>query len=318
MNDHEIHHYMLQLSSKMEAEYRRIHETAILDPGTAGDEGEENWAELLRGWLPKSYTVVTKGKIVNSIGDFSPQIDILVLDSSYPPYLHSKKKYISEGVVAAFECKLSLRKGDIYKVLENSTLIKRMTVPELGTPRKELSSSILYGLLSHTHNWTSSIDDSIDIVEKHLYEADQKFVNHPREMLDLLCISDLSSWSSVKLPLTDRNEEGDLNYRTRLPKKPYPATYYACHSGITPHFGWQEQNYSPIGIFITELLLKLSDRDTSLRKIASFFGGVLTGSHSGTERIWPLSIYSEDLKKMVTFENLDEHISWGDWSPMIS
>ena len=306
MTDHEIHHYMLQLSSMMEAEYRRIHETAILDPGTAGDEGEENWAELLRGWLPKSYTVVTKGKIINSEGDLSPQIDILVLDSSYPPFLNSKKKYIIEGVVAAFECKLSLRKSDIYKVLENSTIIKRMTNIELGTPKKELSSSIFYGLLSHTHNWTSSSDVSINIIDKHLYEADQKFVNHPREMLDLFCISDLSSWSSVKLPLANRD------------KGPCPATYYACHSGITPHFGWQEPNFSPIGIFITGLLLKLSYRDKSMRKIASFFGNVFTASHSGINRIWPLSIYSEDLRKKITFENLDESVAWSDWSPEIS
>src|SRR6185369_12921717 len=43
------------------------------DGGTAGDEGEENWATLLRGLLPAAYHVVTKGKIISQEGQLSPQ-----------------------------------------------------------------------------------------------------------------------------------------------------------------------------------------------------------------------------------------------------
>ena len=65
---HDLHDFMRQLSNEMEAEYDRIQKRATEDPGTAGDQGEENWAELLRGWLPRTYAVVTKGRIISADG----------------------------------------------------------------------------------------------------------------------------------------------------------------------------------------------------------------------------------------------------------
>ena len=51
---HELYEFMLRLSDKMAANYKLIQRRATEDPGTAGDQGEENWAELLRGWLPRT------------------------------------------------------------------------------------------------------------------------------------------------------------------------------------------------------------------------------------------------------------------------
>lgn len=81
---HDLQDFMRQLSVEMSAEYERIQKRATEDPGTAGDQGEENWAELLRGWLPRTYEVVTKGRIISQEGVTSPQIDVLVLKGSYP------------------------------------------------------------------------------------------------------------------------------------------------------------------------------------------------------------------------------------------
>ena len=49
---HDLYNFMEQISDEMSAEYHRIQRRAAEDPGTAGDQGEENWAELLRGWIP--------------------------------------------------------------------------------------------------------------------------------------------------------------------------------------------------------------------------------------------------------------------------
>ena len=49
---HDLHEFIQQLGAKMEAEYKRIRKVASSDPRTAGDEGEENWAQLLRDWSP--------------------------------------------------------------------------------------------------------------------------------------------------------------------------------------------------------------------------------------------------------------------------
>lgn len=68
----------------MATEYARIQKRASEDPGTAGDQGEENWAELLRGWLPRTYEVVTKGRIISQDGHTSPQVDVLVSKECLP------------------------------------------------------------------------------------------------------------------------------------------------------------------------------------------------------------------------------------------
>jgi len=62
---HDLYDFMRQMSAEMSAEYDRIQMRATEDPGTAGDQGEENWAELLRDWLPRTYEVVTKGRIIS-------------------------------------------------------------------------------------------------------------------------------------------------------------------------------------------------------------------------------------------------------------
>lgn len=44
--------FFQQATDAMGADYKRISRRSKKDPGTAGDEGEENWADLLREWLP--------------------------------------------------------------------------------------------------------------------------------------------------------------------------------------------------------------------------------------------------------------------------
>ena len=95
MKRHDLHDFMSQLTSDIDAEYHRIQKTAKLDPGTAGDEGEENWAKILRDWLPATYHVVTKGQIINNTGELSPQVDVLVLYPTYPPLSTRQKEILS-------------------------------------------------------------------------------------------------------------------------------------------------------------------------------------------------------------------------------
>ena len=51
---HDLHDFIRQCRDEMASEYNRIYKRATEDPGTAGDQGEENWAKLLRGWLPST------------------------------------------------------------------------------------------------------------------------------------------------------------------------------------------------------------------------------------------------------------------------
>ena len=125
------------------AEYNRILKRAIEDPGTAGDQGEENWATLLRNWLPSTLKIVTKGRILSHEGIASPQVDVLILQPEYPNYLLDKKLFLAGGVFAAFECKITLESEHIEKFIKNSIEIKSHAEKRKGTPYKELQSPII-------------------------------------------------------------------------------------------------------------------------------------------------------------------------------
>ena len=91
METHDIHDFIVSTHDEISKEYARIRKRASQDPATAGDQGEENWATLLRKWLPTYFHVVTKGRILTDSGYASPQIDVLILYPSYPQILLDKK-----------------------------------------------------------------------------------------------------------------------------------------------------------------------------------------------------------------------------------
>jgi hypothetical protein len=120
---HDLADFMQAVTEDIGREYERIQKRVGEDPGTAGDQGEENWASVLRNWLPQTYHVVTKGRILSFDGVAGPQIDILVLRPVYPRHLMDKKLYLAGGVAAAFECKLTLKPEHIKKAVENALSI---------------------------------------------------------------------------------------------------------------------------------------------------------------------------------------------------
>jgi len=150
---HDLYDFMEQISSEMQDEYNRIRKRAAADPGTAGDQGEENWATILRGWLPRNFEVVTKGRLISYDGQLSPQIDIVVLNSSYPTKLRDKKVFLAGGVVATFECKTTLKAAHIPNVVNTTKLLKQLYLPRSGSPYRELQAPIICGLLAHSHSW---------------------------------------------------------------------------------------------------------------------------------------------------------------------
>ena len=188
---HDLKDFIRQLSDEMAAEYNRIQKRVTEDPGTAGDQGEENWADLLRGWLPRTYEVVTKGRIISQDGRTSRQVDVLVLKSIYPEKLLNKKLYLAAGVAAAFECKTTLKAEHIEKTVKTCAEIKNLYPAREGTPYKELHAPIVYGLLAHSHSWKGPKSTPEDNIRRKLLESDILHTSHPRECLDLLCIADL-------------------------------------------------------------------------------------------------------------------------------
>jgi hypothetical protein len=132
MAANELHSYLGQAQAPMAADYNRIRARSSEDPGTAGDESEENWADLLRQWLPSGYSVVTKGRILGATGEASRQVDVLVLRPAYPRGLIEKnaKLFLADGVAAAFS---SLNRRMSTRAMCSRRLWRASQTPVRGT-----------------------------------------------------------------------------------------------------------------------------------------------------------------------------------------
>jgi uncharacterized protein DUF6602 len=151
--EHELQTFFQQDRDELASEYERIRRRTIEDPGTAGDEGEGNWAKLLREWLPGSHTIVTKGRLLSVDGILSPQIDVVVLNPGYPQRLLNKKVHLASGVAAAFECKNTLESSHLTKAAQTAAFVRQLAGRRSGSPYRELFSPPIYGVLAHSHVW---------------------------------------------------------------------------------------------------------------------------------------------------------------------
>lgn len=289
--------FMKTATRNMADEYDRIQKRATEDPGTAGDQGEENWAELFRKWLPPTYHVVTKGRLLNHQGVAGPQIDVIILIPEYPEHLRNTKLYLAGGVVAAFECKVTLKVEHIRTAVESACSISRLLPQRTGTPYKELVSPIIYGLLAHSHVWTGDLSKPIDNVTRALTETTDAFVQHPREMLDFLCISNLGTWAASKMFIRPPGVDG-----SGAPV--FGPDYTACTSH-TAFLADEKKDFTPIGTLISLLFERLAWENHSIRNLADYFrASGLWGSGYGTMKFWDPKILSADLRSQATPERV--------------
>ena len=305
---------MVQIQDWMSAEYERISKRATQDPGTAGDEGEENWAELLRGWLPSNYNVVTKGRIIGHDGRTSGQIDVIVLKGTYPRELINKKMYLAAGVAAAFECKNTLRANHIDKAVRTSTDLKDLYPIREGTPYQELHSPIIYGLLAHSHSWKGESSTPVQNITENLLVADCLHVDHPRRALDIICVADLCTWASFKLTYIDPQIQvpGASEVLNLIYDGGKASTMYVQqqNSETTLH------DATPVGAFISHTIEKMAWEDSDMRDIAKYFTLTNIAGSGGSKlsRQWPSSIYSEQIRSRVEACMLTNGEPWSEWS----
>lgn len=313
MQSNDLIDFMKSATKQMADEYSRIQKRATEDPGTAGDQGEENWATLLRGWLPHTFHIVTKGRILSHKGIASPQVDVIVLQPEYPKHLLDKKLYLAGGVLAAFECKVTLKAKHINEFIKNSIAIKEHLHESTGSPYKELQSQLVYGLLAHSHSWKANSSTPIDTIENKLWETDSSDIKHPKQMPDLLCVADLATWSSTKMAFIGPKQISDWSSFSALYGANGSATSgYVCHSDEMEN---QTKDFSPIGAMITSLFDKLAWQVPSLQNLSLYFTLTnIQGSGKGSMRNWDSSIYSDEIRNKVEQGLLKNGVRWDEWS----
>lgn len=136
----------LKLSSKIDEIYH---------PTAKGTETELNWTGLLRTYLPERYTV-DSGFVVDHKGNISEQIDIIIYDRHFTPFIFRGENVVyipAEGVYAVFEVKPHLDKENFEYAVKKLTSVKKLERTSatfahiLGNNKKELFD-IIGGILT--------------------------------------------------------------------------------------------------------------------------------------------------------------------------
>lgn len=138
-------------------------------PGTKGDASEAIWLGLLNNYLPERYRA-TKAFVADSNGKFSQQIDIVIHDRQYTPFIwrfHGSEIVPAESVYAVFEAKQDISSQNIKYAVEKIKSVRALyrtslPIPHAGGiyPAKSLPW-ITGGILSLRSEWKPPLGDSM-------------------------------------------------------------------------------------------------------------------------------------------------------------
>jgi hypothetical protein len=134
-------------------------------PGTKGDASENVWLELLQKYLPRRYEAA-KAHVVDSRGVFSEQIDVVVFDRQYSPFIFNYEGQTiipAESVYAVFEAKQTVNAGLVEYAQKKVASVRRLhrtslPIPHAGGiyPAKPLIP-IYGGLLTFESEWNPGL-----------------------------------------------------------------------------------------------------------------------------------------------------------------
>lgn len=310
---HELFDFMQEISSEMKSEYERISRRVKEDAGTAGDEGEENWASFLRNWLPATYPVVTKGRILGSDGNASPQVDVLILSPNYPQHLRNKKLYFAGGVLAAFECKLTLRQRHIKKIFSTSKYIKNIEEKTAKTPYQEFNSRIIYGVLAHSHEWgKENVDDKVFSLLESVSKEYETAKMEIHELVDVICVSDAATYTLVKHLFYGKQEDEDIEEMMHELEADAVISfgYHAHWVDEGDPFGL---NGTIHGTLITCLMKKLAYFDSSIRNLTQYLKETdIEGSSIGQISSFPIDIDQKLIEDNFQLSGGEDNF-WNEW-----
>ncbi|NEV75918.1 hypothetical protein DYI24_02515 [Rhodopseudomonas sp. BR0C11] len=156
--------------------------------GTKGDASEQVWLDMLQAYLPQRYQAAS-AHVVDSQGNFSDQIDVVVFDRQYSPFIFKFQGQTivpAESVYAAFEAKQAINATQVEYAQKKVATVRRLhrtslPIPHAGGtyPAKQLIP-ILGGLLTFESDWKPAFGDPLVLA---LQVADEM------ERLDMGCVA---------------------------------------------------------------------------------------------------------------------------------
>jgi hypothetical protein len=138
-------------------------------PTTKGDATEKVWLELLQTYLPQRYQAA-KAHVVDSKGTFSEQIDVVIFDRQYSPFIFQYQDQTiipAESVYAVFEAKQSINAGHVDYAQKKVASVRRLHRTSLpipyaqGTYPPKPLIPILGGILTFESDWSPAFGQAL-------------------------------------------------------------------------------------------------------------------------------------------------------------
>lgn len=157
-----------ELNASVTADLQRARKT-LGHPTDLGDATEEIWIELFNKYLPRRYHAI-KATVVDSAGNFSEQMDVVIHDRHYTPLVFTfKDKHVvpAESVYAVFEAKQEMNASHIGYAQKKIASVRRLyrtslPVPTIdGTKKAKELTPVLGGILTLSCKWSPVFGDSM-------------------------------------------------------------------------------------------------------------------------------------------------------------
>lgn len=138
--------------------------------GTKGEATEASWIHLLQEYLPNRYAI-ERAMVVDSNGEVSQQIDIVIFDRQYTPFVINYEGLVyipAESVYAVFEVKQDISKEHIEYASEKVQSVRRLKrtsaliMDHTGKSRTKELFEIPAGILTLSSSWNPGLGDSFE------------------------------------------------------------------------------------------------------------------------------------------------------------
>jgi hypothetical protein len=209
-------------SSLQDEMHSKLKQSEVLNHSVdKGDNSEFNWIELLSNYLPQRYQVA-KATIIDSKGNISEQIDLVIYDGqySYLAFNQAGIKYIpAESIYAVFEVKQDLSKDHLEYAAKKAASVRNLfrtsaPIPHAGGVFKPKPlQPIIAGILTTRNSWATGYGKPFKDCIKTLNDAYQ---------IDCGCVLEEGSFiydSDSKQLCTGKKEEALVSFILQLVKQ---------------------------------------------------------------------------------------------------
>ena len=137
-------------------------------PTTKGDISELGWLGMFQEYLPHRYRA-EKAFVIDSQNQVSDQIDIVIFDPQYSPFIFKSEGAIyvpAESVYAVFEVKPKMSKSNILYAGEKAATVRSMHRTSIGVPTAngfappKKPGEIIAGILTTRAGWKKPFSES--------------------------------------------------------------------------------------------------------------------------------------------------------------